>query len=101
MGGNGGLTTVNTLAAPSGGYGVPGCVGLDSKGNVYVLDQQKSTLIQVTSGGVVSTLAGVAGILGTLPGPLPACLCYPRGLAVDPTSGVIYVTVPDAVLKID
>jgi len=44
---------------------------------------------------------GVAGptVVGNFPGPLPASIILPTGgVAIDPSSGKLYITLPDAVM---
>ena len=53
------------MAAPMAGqrarFFFPDGVAVDSAGNVYVADSDNYTIRKITSGGVVSTLAGLAG----------------------------------------
>jgi sugar lactone lactonase YvrE len=97
--------TVSTLAGQAGvtgaGNGSPGSfyypysVAVDSSGNVYVADEGNSLIRKITSGGVVSTLAGEAGVTGTNNGQAATALfAYPTGVAVD-TSGNVYVADED------
>jgi len=66
-------------------------VAVDSSGNVYVADQGNYTIRKVTAGGVVTTLAGTAGMLGSVDGTGAAArFNYPTGVAVD-SSGNVYV----------
>src|SRR5260221_157661 len=46
----------------------PSGVAVDSAGNVYVADSGNSTVRKVTSAGVVTTLAGLAGNSGSTDG---------------------------------
>ncbi len=63
---------------------------MDSLGNVYVADQNNNEIRKITSGGVVTTLAGstTPGSTGGAGG--AASLNSPSGIAVD-SSGNIYV----------
>ena len=70
----------------------PQGVAVDSANNVYVTDTGNHTVRKITSGGVCSTLAGLAGIFGTLDGTNSAArFNNPTGIAVD-GSGNLFVT---------
>jgi sugar lactone lactonase YvrE len=72
-------------------FGHPNGVAVDSAGNLYVADSGNSTLRKVTSGGVVTTLAGSAGQRGGIDGTNSgARFDYPFGVVVD-SSGNIYL----------
>ena len=94
---------VSTLAglASSGGsadgtgsvarFNFPAGVAVDGSGNVYVADSDNHTIRKITSGGIVSTLAGLAGSLGSADGTGSAArFNYPFGVAVE-SSGNVYV----------
>jgi sugar lactone lactonase YvrE len=94
---------VTTLAGLAGSFGSadgtgsaarfyhPGGVATDSSGNVYVAEIANSTIRQITPGGVVTTLAGLAGSVGSADGTGSAALFhYPHGVATD-SSGNVYV----------
>ncbi len=67
-------------------------VATDVNGNVYVADQDNSTIRKITPAGVVTTLAGTAGTRGSADGTGAAASFYfPRFVATD-TSGNVYVT---------
>jgi hypothetical protein len=69
----------------------PGGVAVDSAGNVYVADWYNCTIRKVTPGGVVTTLAGLAGSSGSADGTGGAArFNTPTGVAVD-SAGNVYV----------
>jgi hypothetical protein len=70
----------------------PRGVAVDNAGNVYVGDSGNNTIRKITSGGLVTTLAGSAvGNTGSADGAGNAVLFnFPYGVAVD-TSGNVYV----------
>jgi sugar lactone lactonase YvrE len=69
----------------------PSDVAADSTGNVYVADTNNHTIRKITSAGVVTTLAGLAGSSGSTDGTGSAArFNLPAGLTVD-GSGNIYV----------
>ncbi|MEZ4364380.1 MAG: hypothetical protein R3B48_29665 [Kofleriaceae bacterium] len=94
---------VTTLAGTAGMLGsadgtgaearfqIPLGVAVDSAGNVYVADQSNSTIRKVTAAGVVTTLAGTAGMRGSADGTGAAArFAFPLGVAVD-SAGNVYV----------
>jgi sugar lactone lactonase YvrE len=65
-------------------FNQPGGVAVDGAGNVYVADTGNDTIREITAGGLVSTLAGTAGVVGGADGTGGAALFNaPSGLAVD------------------
>ena len=96
------LGVVTTFAGSPGVYGaldgsgvngalfnLPGSVAVDGAGNVYVADTYNNTLRKITSGGVVSTLAGVVFTLGFSDGVGAAALFnFPGGITVDGNGNV-------------
>ncbi len=72
-------------------FNEPRGIAIDGGGNLFVSDTGNHTIRRVTSAGVVTTLAGLAGIGGNVDGPGPlARFNTPLGLAVD-SSGCVYV----------
>ncbi len=72
-------------------FNLPQSVAADSSGNIYVADTANNTIREITSSGVVSTLAGAAGKSGAANGSgTNALFDGPQGVAVD-GSGNVYV----------
>jgi hypothetical protein len=72
-------------------FNEPNGVAVDVHGNVYVADTSNDTIREITSGGVVTTLAGTAGVPGSVDGVGTAAQFNdPTAVAVD-DAGNIYV----------
>jgi sugar lactone lactonase YvrE len=72
-------------------FNQPSWVAVDGAGNVYVTDYANNTIRKVTSGGAVTTLAGLAGTTGSSDGTGSAARFNgPSGIAVD-DAGNLYV----------
>src|ERR1017187_2068761 len=72
-------------------FNYPGSVAPDGLGNVYVADTSNHTIRTVTSTGVVTTIAGLAGVGGNATGTGSAARFWgPQGLVVE-AAGSIYV----------
>lgn len=70
----------------------PSGLAADAAGNVYVGDPDDHTIRKVTPGGVVTTLAGMAGAAGSADGTGAAARFHlPYGMALD-KGGNLYVT---------
>jgi sugar lactone lactonase YvrE len=89
-----GLTKSNGSADGTGSaarFNYPWGVAVDGAGNVYVADTYNHTIRKVTPGGVVTTLAGLAGSSGSDDGTGSDARFYsPQGVAVD-SAGNVYV----------
>lgn len=73
----------------------PSSIVADSLGNLYVTDTFNYTIRKITPAGVVTTVVGVAGQLGFVPGPLPGKLQLSFGIAATSTS--LYATTNQAI----
>jgi sugar lactone lactonase YvrE len=72
-------------------FNAPDGVALDTAGNVYVADANNHTIRKVTAAGVVTTLAGTAGLSGSTDGTGAAAhFSFPSGVAID-SAGSLYV----------
>ena len=72
-------------------FSFPGALSVDAGGNLWVADTYNHTLRMVTSGGVVTTVSGSAGLIGYSDGVANAGLLnFPAGVAVD-GAGNVYV----------
>lgn len=105
------LGNVTTLAGSAGvvgnadGTGAaarfdhPHGIVVDAVGNVYVADTNNSTIRKITPAGEVTTLAGIAGALGSIDGLGSAARFYqPYGLAMD-GSGNLYVSDDNSTIR--
>ena len=73
-------------------FSYPGGVAVDNAGTLYVADYNNHTIRKITSGGVVTTLAGTAGMAGFTNGTgSEARFNQPAGVAVDDAGNLLYV----------
>jgi len=72
-------------------FGWMPAIAADSAGNVYVVDSLYNNVRKITPNGVVTTLAGTAGVIGSTDGQgAAASFNSPQGIAVD-AAGYVYV----------
>ena len=84
-----GLSGLTNGPASQAGFNFPAGIAVDSNRTVYVSDNGHHVIRKITTGGVVSTLAG-SGSLGQSNGlAAAASFYYPAGLAVDGVGNVI------------
>ena len=97
------VTTLAGLAGTSGStdgsgstarFSSPSDIALDGAGNAYVADTNNHTVRKITPAGVVTTLAGQAGVSGSGDGSGTAQFNHPAGVAVD-GAGNVYVADTD------
>lgn len=95
--GNAGSVGVSDGTGPSARFNNPTQMGMDSSSNLYVDDAYNGTIRKVTSAGVVTTMAGVPGQIGT--NSSFSTLGYVSGLAV--SGNTLYISSGSAaVLKL-
>ena len=97
---DGSVTTLAGLAGARGSndgigsdarFSEPSGVAVDGEGYIYVGDTRNNTIRKISSGGVVSTLAGVAGQKGATDGSGAAArFDWPHGLAAA-ADGTVYI----------
>jgi secreted PhoX family phosphatase len=91
LAGQAGVTGSTDGTGTAASFYYPTGVAVDTSGNIYVADNDNNLIRKITSGGVVTTLAGQAGVTGSTNGTGNAASFHsPQGIAVD-TSGNVYV----------
>ena len=84
--GDGGLATSAQLSHPAG-------VTLDSSGDIFIADYGNSRIREITPDGIIHTIAGGTGVGYTGDGFIAsnAKLNFPSGVAVDSSTGKVYI----------
>ncbi|MBL0312658.1 MAG: hypothetical protein IPP78_08090 [Holophagaceae bacterium] len=73
-------------------FHTPVQISIDGSSNLYVADAENGTIRKITSGGQVSTIVGQPGVQDAAPGPFPASLREPLGVAVLPNGDLVIIT---------
>jgi hypothetical protein len=98
LAGTAGVTGSTDGPGASALFNVPLAITADTAGNLYVSDTLNRTIRKITSAGVVSTLAGTAGMSGSDDGTGAAArFQQPLGIAAD-AAGNVYVA-DDVVIR--
>jgi sugar lactone lactonase YvrE len=96
--------SVNTSADGTGSaarFNNPAGLAVDGNGNVYVADEYNDTIRRVTADGVVTTLAGVAGVSGGASGTGAGALFNnPSGVAVDANGNVFVADAGNDLIRV-
>jgi sugar lactone lactonase YvrE len=89
----GGLTTRGNVDAvgTAARFRRPNGVAVDSNGNVYVADEENHTIRKITSGGTVTTLAGLGPDFGYADGSGSAAKFYGPSASVADAQGNLYI----------
>jgi len=91
LAGTAGVVGSTDAAGAAARFNSPVGVATDSSDNVYVADEFNHTIRKITPAGVVSTLAGMAGVIGSTDAAGAAASFFlPRGVATD-SAGNVYV----------
>ena len=89
--GSAGVAGTTNGQGVSAQFNLPNGIAVDGAGNVYVADTGNNTIRKITSGGFVTTLAGLAGAAGSSDKTGgDARFSSPTGIAVD-SVGTLYV----------
>jgi sugar lactone lactonase YvrE len=82
-------------------FNQPYGTALDAAGDVYVADTGNETIRRVTPAGVVTTVAGIAGVAGLRDGAgSNALFNQPRSLVVDPAGNIYVVDTGNALIRL-
>ena len=91
LAGSPGLTGSTDGAGSVARFNTPRALAVDGSGTVYIADTNNHTIRSMTPAGVVSTIAGTAGLAGFFDATGAAARFFsPQGIAVD-SGGTLYV----------
>ena len=100
LAGTAGTAGSNDGTGPAAQFGRPVALTVDSADNVYVSDSVNCTIRKVTQGGVVTTLAGTAGVTGGEDGTGPAAqFNYPAGMTLGGDGNLYVVDVINCTIR--
>ncbi|MDD3147617.1 MAG: hypothetical protein PHD82_09970, partial [Candidatus Riflebacteria bacterium] len=100
LAGTAGISGITDGTGSAARFNRPASVGVDSAGNVYVADMENHTIRKITPGGVVTTLAGTAGAMGSNDGTgSVARFKQPQGLAVDSAGNIFVCDTDNATIR--
>ena len=93
FGGDGGAATAAPIAFSTSG--ISGGLAVDAAGNLYIADSNNHRIRKVTSGGIISTIAGSGspGSNGDGGAALSATMSHPAGLALGPAGSLLFADV--------
>jgi hypothetical protein len=81
-------------------FNTPFSVAVDAQTNIYVADTFNHAIRKITPDGMVTTIAGTIGTLGTNNGTgLNARFAYPEGMVVDPDGNIFVVDNDDFTIR--
>ena len=103
------VTTLAGLAGTQGSsdgrgsaarFNIPSGIAVDAGGSVYVADSGNNTIRKITPAGMVTTLAGTAGVYGMADGTGSAAeFFYPFALAVDAGNTVYVAEIGNCIIR--
>lgn len=95
-----GVSGTNNGVGTNALFNTPFCLAIDLQTNIYVSDTFNHMIRKITPDGTVTTLAGVAGVLGTNNGVgVQAKFAFPEGIAVDPDGNVFVADDDDFTIR--
>jgi sugar lactone lactonase YvrE len=82
------------------GFSQPAGIATDQAGMVYIADQGNNTLLRITPDGVMTNLAGTAGVTGSADATGPAAsFNVPTSIAIDPTGNLLVTDTANQLIR--